>query len=198
MTNVDLSLAILDGDNAKNVVLEFGLKTLLFSGSTADFYASSINDRVQRLSLDAGSHNILVHGYRDGFAFPRIYKDFGVVGISDEDSDDRYWLLEVEKCSSHLPATERFENLVNSLGKINDELQFNNPGDYKLGRALIYQHRSSFEEHGILETITYIVDYAERYFLNLDLHPGNFMIDKTSKIVAIDPVYGPDPAVFNL
>lgn len=186
---------VLDGANAKKIVIEYGLSELFASGSTADLYKGEF-DFLRRLSIDAGSHNILVYGSDSNFNFPKVIHDYGIVGISDEEPEDRYWLLDIERCYPFSEDYDKYIQLISALSKINEVLQDNDPADCDLARKCISKHCVVFEKHGLLQTLTFIVEFADKYDLNVDLSPSNFMLNKNKDVVAVDPVFGPDPCVF--
>lgn len=186
----------LDGENARRIVERYGLNELFAVGSSADLYKSTGSD-VLRLSIDAGSHQILVHGSRANHRFPRVIRDFGKVGVSDLDGEDNYWLLEVERCHPMSVDFDHHEPLISALLAIDDELQSEDPGDCVLASALCRKNAPVFREFGIQSTMEFIISFAGKYGLNVDVHPSNFMLNNKGLVVAVDPVFGPDPTVFD-
>ena len=187
--------SILTGTNAQEITKDYGLERLLASGSSADIYSSG-GDSIHRLSTDAGSHNLLVSGSYSKYAFPLVHNNYGAVGVSDDDSEDYYWLLSAEKCFHYDPLDERYTAFASALLKVDDLLQESDPADHKLARRLIMDNSRIFRELDLMSTMLFIVEYAAQYSLNIDVHPSNFMLNQEGDIVAVDPVFGPDPAVF--
>lgn len=186
---------VLDGVNAKIITEKYGLNELCISGSTADLYKGNC-DSLRRLTIDAGSHNLLVSGSETNYNFPNVIRDYGIVGISDDEPEDRYWLLDVERCYYFSEDFDKYIPLISALSEINEILQDNDPADCNFARKCISKYRAIFEKYSLLSTINYIVEFADMYQLNLDFSPSNFMLSEDKDVVATDPVYGPDPEVF--
>jgi len=192
---IDDSIPFLKGENAEMIIQKYELNDFIKSGSSSNIYNG--NDyTIRRLSTDAGSHNIVVQGYKAGLSFPKIYANYGAVGISDEDSDNRYWLMDVEKCICLSSNFDKCKLLISALYDVCNVLDESDKQDYVLAREYLDKYKNVFECFSLNPTLAYILTFAREYALDVDVSPSNFMLNQEGNVVATDPVYGHEPDNF--
>lgn len=177
---------VLFGPKAQSIIVKYALKSLLDKGSSADIYQAS-EDSIYRLSIDAGSHNMIVQGDAKGLQFPRVIHDYGNVGeVDDDDFEDAcYWLGEFEMCRKIDQSDIVYKPFVDLIDSAPAR-------DLERPDAIEYlkNYKDAFEKFGLYGTMKFIIDLTASGDVVMDIDVSNFMLNRKGNIVVTDLVYG--------
>lgn len=187
---------LFEGPGVDLIRSRYSLTDYVTRGSSAELYRHSPG-ALWRLSTDAASHNLMVEGSAAKLAFPRVLTDCRSVGISDQTDWDRYWLGAFEEC---LPIDESawpaFTAFVNGLRDICDEHGIEARHGLGVHRSFVASNATLLTELELLESLHFVLAFAERNEADLDINLTNFMLSPARHIVITDAVHGCSPDMF--
>lgn len=201
--NVNFHLETLGfAENAKKIIADYEIDRYAYigRGSTAILFGDA--ERVFRLSSDASSHCLIaIANSIGGLCVPRMYKDYGAVGISDAYPDfDHYWLGEWERMDSLESNAELHSEFSSWLDRILADI-----GDGHLVYSTSHQQlidslmacSSDHKFYAIAQTLIALTEICNG---EMDLDVSNFMLrSSTGEVVVVDPSHGMsvDPEAWN-
>src|SRR5690606_30082029 len=150
-------------------------------------------DRIARLSSDAATHCLIACANEiGGLAVPKMYRDYGAVGVSDDYPDwDHYWLAELEKMTPLKDGSVEllgFSTWLDELiANIDDEPLVPTSMHEQL-LATLGEYPSDHQYHAIIKTLDQLTRWCDG---EIDLSISNFMLrPSTGEIVVVDPAHG--------